>query len=279
MKKKLLASLIAVSVLAGCSSSGSGSSDENTDPGYTDPKYGIENPIEKDDSPAWGIPTDDAPDMGINHIAIADDGSIVINGDKVGTVDKSNGLVWKDGVLVGSVTVDKTDRTFTYNDHSSNNTYAFTVNNGIVAIDWEKSSVDNGWGVTKPKPELPPTDDAPDMGINHIAIADDGSIIINGDNVGIVDKSNGLVWKDGVLVGSVTVDKTDRTLTYNDHSSNNTYAFTVSNGVVAIDWEKSSIDNDWGISKQPRLSADQKSQIRTKAKDLRENIKAQINRS
>ncbi|MGF1790180.1 hypothetical protein L4D21_06160 [Photobacterium profundum] len=278
MKKKLLASLIAVSVLAGCSSSGSGSSDENTDPDYTDPKYGIENPIEKDDSPAWGIPTDDAPDMGINHIAIADDGSIVINGDKVGTVDKSNGLVWKDGVLVGSVTVDKTDRTFTYNDHSSNNTYAFTVSNGVVAIDWEKSSIDNGWGVTKPKPELPPTDDAPDMGINHISISNDGSIKLNNEEAGNVDFSNGMVWNsNGELVGSVNKNN-DGSFAYTHHSTGNTFNFTVNkNGIVAVDQDRNS--SELQRFHHEKLSAEQKSQLRTKAKDLRENIKAQIKRS
>jgi hypothetical protein len=53
----------------------------------------------------------------------------------------------------------------------------------------------------------------------------------------------------------------------------------LNNGVVAIDWEKSSIENNLDINKQSKLSAEQKSQLRTKAKDLRENIKAQINRS
>ena len=279
MNIKLIASLVAATILTGCSSS-SGSKNEDVDPGFDNPRVGIENPIEKDDSPAWGIPTDDAPEMGINHIAISNDGDVLFNGEKVGKVDPSNGLVWKDGVLVGDVTFDSNTGSFTFTEYQSQNQYTFTINkSGVVNIDWENSAIDNGWDVQKPTPELPPTDDAPEMGINHITINDEGTITLNGEEAGTVDFSNGMVWsKDGELTGSVSKNNDDSSYTYTHHSTGKTFNFSVNkNGIVAVDQDRNTPEPS--RFQHEKLSAEQKSQLRSKSRELRDAIKTKLERS
>ncbi|GIU34340.1 hypothetical protein L2719_02030 [Shewanella schlegeliana] len=104
-------------------------------------------------------------------------------------------------------------------------------------------NVDPDFGITKPSPELPPTDDAPGNELNHWQLSDTGEILKNGEAVGIYDPTTGLVWKDGILVASVEKN----TLTI--HGSNDTYRIYRNElGTLTIDWGNSVVDGDWGLT-------------------------------
>lgn len=123
MKIKLLTALVSAAFLAGCSSTGHNGS--NTDPGFDNPTAGIENPIEKDMTPDWGIPVDDTdPDFGIPTVDIdnpieKDDSPEwgIPSGDiddrkaswNIAPSTGGEGLysVTKDGEVVGFVSVDR----------------------------------------------------------------------------------------------------------------------------------------------------------------------------
>lgn len=357
MKKKLLASLIAVSVLAGCSSSGS--SDENIDPDYTNPKDGIENPIEKekpndgliydnngnvigidDTDKGWGIlPPEDhpieRPDVdtpiqdttgniqgGSQFNPETERGVISSDSGKSIVVLSSGHLILRDesGAPIGVVKVDEQGNiTSARNDKllgniTKNGDNQYILSSGkdgeyiVINTDgkgrWE---IEDSGGTGGLSPDFGET---PDWGTgisdgkerghgdietesdntgNYITVSGDngnqikldtdtGVIEVNGKNSPIYLDDNGLIRsvKSGVIIAKV--DNSINGQATISGWQGNSLILQNDDGRLMVSVDKSG-QNRPALNQQPNLSSEQKSQLRTKAKDLRENIKAQIKRS
>lgn len=118
-----------------------------------------ENPIENPDKdfPIEGnpAPTNPIEDDGTAKITI-EDNVIYVDGVKSGVIDETEGqhkapVYGPDGKQIG--TVNKLgDGTYTYHPYpEGGREWVFTVDNGVVNIDWARSSLDPIWGVTPPK--------------------------------------------------------------------------------------------------------------------------------
>lgn len=292
MKKKLLASLIAVSVLAGCSSS-SGSKNEDVDPGYGfTPK--LENPIELD--PEYGNPELD-PGFDTTTPTYGDI-SETHNGF---AITGNNGTVITVDTKTHDSTVIYTDSgVFTINDNNEITNYSTGEVVGHVQItdDTVTLRTDNGTEVVFRNEDgrlFAAVISRPD---NQNPIEMEPTLPILGDilpvNYSIVavgDSTYKALDYEGNYIALITYDDSANTarITMGGQSYNFENVFVYKNDnnqVVGIIHDDKYWTANGGIkdiaeikSNLGNLSNEQKSQLRTKVKDLRENIKAQINRS
>lgn len=139
--------LLAVVFSVGCASSSKSSNSPTP-----------ENPIENTDKefPIEGnpAPTNPIEDDGTAKITI-EDNVIYVDGIKSGVIDETDGqhkapVYGPDGKMIG--TVNKLgDGSYTYHPYpEGGREWVFTVDNGVVNIDWARSSLDPIWGVTPP---------------------------------------------------------------------------------------------------------------------------------
>lgn len=164
-------------------------------------------------------------------------------------LDTTTGLVTKDGVVVASVERDGYI-TATVTDHASGNTYKIWKDANGLNIDWSGSEVDNDFGGAKPGPEQPPKWDG-DHGWDNLAPGHGENPMLPFTHNGIdfvLDTSNGLITKDGVVVASVERDGYI-TGTVTDHASGNTYKIWKDANGINVDWVNSEIDNGFEVSK------------------------------
>ena len=251
-KTSVATALMSVLFLAACSSTSSTGTD-NTDPDFSNP--GLENPIEIPGTPSNPIegvpdnelpPTEDAPGNELNHFSITEDGYIKMNGELLGHYD--DGKLYVGNTEYATVepvkSTGKNEYIVTGNDGAE---FYVDVSNGVISVDWGKSVVDGGWDVTKPPVELPPTDDAPGFGIDHFSVDQNGYIFKNGEVAGRVDSDTGTIYLGSQAVGTVEAVKSTERNQYviigNDGAE---LHVTVINGVIGVDWSKSTIDGNWG---------------------------------
>ena len=137
--------LIGLALLASCASGGSSSNPGSSPPEATNPiEPGVSQPIE-------------IPDDGGKDITIGDDGKVYVDGDQKGTIDGSGFVRDENGDILGVIGTDHdgTNAYWTFTPVEGGNQYYFQVENGRVVINWERSRIDIGWGVSAPPPVLP----------------------------------------------------------------------------------------------------------------------------
>ncbi|WP_159650778.1 hypothetical protein [Vibrio atypicus] len=274
MKLKLLSTLIAASVLAGCSSGGSSSNDSARGTPVNPIEIEIENPIE-----TGGQYTVDAQ------------GTVYNNGTEVAKIDTTTGLLTVDGVVIGSVdSHDFASASFVMVDHSSGNTWQVVVDkNGNLTI--TPLDVDGGWGNV---PKEHPIEINPENPIEHgpqnpieahpenpietggqYSIDAQGKVYNNGTEVASLDTSTGLITVDGVVIGRVdSHDLKSGTLVIVDHSSGNTYNVAIDkSGNLTI--SPADVDADWGLNKQPKLD-ELKTNLQSLSQEQRQQLKQAI---
>jgi hypothetical protein len=184
------------------------------------------NPIDKD-RPVVDKPTDNT-----NPIMPIPGTDLVL--------DSTTGLVTKDGVVVASVERDGLI-TATINIHGSDDVIKVWYDANGVNVDWNNSTIDNGWGhvatPTNPIDKDRPVIDKPADNTNPI-------MPIPGTDL-VLDSTTGLVTKDGVVVASVERDGLI-TATINIHGSDDVIKVWYDANGVNVDWNNSIIDNGWG---------------------------------
>ncbi|AQS37316.1 hypothetical protein Sps_02158 [Shewanella psychrophila] len=276
-KTSVATALMSVLFLVGCSSTSSTGTD-NTDPDFSNP--GLENPIEIPGTPANPIegvpdnelpPIEDVPSNELNHFSITEDGYIKMNGELLGHYD--DGKLYVGGKEYATVepvkSSGKNEYLITGNDGLQ---FHVDVTNGVISVDWAKSTVDGGWDVTKPPVDLPPTDDVPDFGINHISINDNGYVFNNGDIIGHID-SEGVIHKGTDEVGKVHQIGNSGVYVITRDDSNAFYFANVSeNGVVHV---IKKFDIEKAASK---LTTSQKSNIKSKVQAAKARVQSQLKR-
>lgn len=283
MKLKLLSTLIAASVLAGCSTAGS-SSNGSSNPLPVNPiEAQPENPIESG-----------------QQYTIDSQGNVYNNGSEVAKLDTTTGLLTVDGVVVGSVdSHDLASGSFVMVDHSSGNTWKVEVDKqGNLTL--SPIDVDGGWGNV---PKENPIEHTPENPIEHgpqnpieahpenpievggqYTIDAQGNVYNNGNQVAELDTKTGLITVDGVTVGRVeSHDLASGSLVIVDHSSGNTWKvevdkkgnLTITPADIDSGWGK--VDGEWDLDKLPKadelknslqsLSQEQRQQLKQAVKD------------
>ena len=143
---RLLALSGLIALLASCSST------NNNNPGGSNPE--LENPIEAvPDNPI------EIPDDGGREITV-DGNTIYVDGVAYAVIEESTGFVRNpDGKIIGVIGSDHdgTNGWWTFTPYPEGGAqYYFSVEDGRVVINWERSQVDIGWGApVPPRPEHP----------------------------------------------------------------------------------------------------------------------------
>lgn len=296
MKIKLLTSLLAATILAGCSSS-SGSKSEDIDPGFDfTPK--VDNPIELD--PEFGNPELD-PGFGTtvptygditethNGFAITGDNGAVVTVDTkthestviytesgVFTINENNEITnYSTGEVVGHVQI--TDDKVTLRTDNGTEIVLRNENGRLFAAVIERPDSQNP---IEPEATLPILGDILPVNYSIVAAGEDSQ----GDSYRVIDAEGKPVayisYDDSANTAQVTVGsethKFEEVFVYkNDNGQvigiiHDDKYWTANGGIQDITTLKSQVRN---------LSNEQKSQLRAKSRDLREAIKAKVERS
>lgn len=264
MKLKLLSTLIAVSVLAGCSSGGS-----SNDIATATPDNG---PIEVDGE--WGIlPPEQPPVNEQDHFSIDANGNVYKNGEQAGHLDTTTGLITQDGVVIGSATWD--GKSFEVTEHSSMETYRVQVDKhgNLTFIPMDK---DGGWDhVGTPESPIEVHPENPIETGGQYSIDAEGNVYNNGAEVASLDLSTGLISVDGVVIGRVdSHDLKAGKLVIVDHSSGNTYNVAIDKS-GNLTFSPADVDAGWGLSKQPKLD-ELKTNLQSLSKEQRQQLRQTV---
>nr|VVV04887.1 hypothetical protein AW0309160_02296 [Aliivibrio wodanis] len=229
MKLKLIASLVAASFLAGCSSSGSND---------TSPQAGIENPIEL---PLWG----DEGAKEVTFVEIKGQTNIIVDGESVGRV--KDGTVYNsNGDIVGTVDIVQKD------ENGQPIAFVGKTANG-ADITWTKSG---GLVINNPPQQENPIE-IPVWGgdeAKHIELVElNGQTVLTVNNETVAYVVNGDVRNaQGDSIGSLTYHEKDANgnpsvVVIQGHDGN-TYSWNKSTG---LNISKTNVDSGWGHQPTP----------------------------
>lgn len=229
MKLKLIASLVAASFLAGCSSSGSND---------TSPQAGIENPIEL---PLWG----DEGAKEVTFVEIKGQTNIIVDGESVGRV--KDGTVYNsNGDIVGTVDIVQKD------ENGQPIAFVGKTANG-ADITWTKSG---GLVINNPPQQEKPIE-IPVWGgdeAKHIELVElNGQTVLTVNNETVAYVVNGDVRNaQGDSIGSLTYHEKDANgnpsvVVIQGHDGN-TYSWNKSTG---LNISKTNVDSGWGHQPTP----------------------------
>lgn len=232
MKLKLIASLVAASFLAGCSSSGSsGGSD-------TSPQVDIENPIEL---PLWG----DEGAKEVTFVEVKGQTNIIVDGQSVGHV-KDSTVYNSNGEIVGTVDIVQKD------ENGQPIAFVGKTANG-ADITWTKSG---GVVINNPPQQENPIE-IPVWGgdeAKHIELVElNGQTVLTVNNETVAYVANGDVRNaQGESIGSLTYHEKDANgnpsvVVIQGHDGN-TYSWNKSTG---LNISKTNIDGGWGHQPTP----------------------------
>ncbi|MGF1738275.1 hypothetical protein [Photobacterium satsumensis] len=358
MKIKLLASLVAATILTGCSSS-SGSKNDTVDPDFDNPRAGIENPIEKEKpndgliydnngnvigidgtDNGWGLlPPEDHPierpdiDAPIQDVTGNIQGGSQFNPEtERGVISADSGesiVVLSSGHLIlrnesgapvgvvkvdeqGNITSAREDKFLGNVTKNGDNQYILSSGKDgeyiVINTDgngrWE---IEDSGGTGGLSPDF---GDTPDWGIgasdgkerghgdieiesdtsgNYITVngdngnqikfnTDTGAVEFNGENSPIYVDDNGLIRSvdNGLIVAKV--DSSIDGQTTITGWQGNSLILQNNDGRLMVSVDKSGQGRP-ELKQRPNLSNEQKSQLRAKSRELREAIKAKVERS